>query len=74
MEGRRRGEATMVCLTELNNGVKKSKLFPAVAEKFQLKIETVRKDVRRARERRRYKVFPPFFDTQSELSCRVVGL
>lgn len=38
----------MVCLTELNNGVKKSKLFPAVAEKFQLKIETVRKDVRRA--------------------------
>ncbi len=48
MEGRRRGEATMVCLTELNNGVKKSKLFPAVAEKFQLKIETVRKDVRRA--------------------------
>jgi len=48
MEERRRGEATMVCLTELNNGVKKSKLFPAVAEKFQLKIETVRKDVRRA--------------------------
>ena len=48
MEGRRRGEATMACVTELNNGVKKSKLFPAVAEKFQLKIETVRKDVRRA--------------------------